>query len=202
MTDLGNLMNAGIPIVVVDRLAKDKNVDTVLTNNVEASQSLVAGLIQQGHKRIGAVLHSVNITTGRQRLAGYRRALAETGLIFDETLVRSGKPTIEDGYRFATELLELSHPPDALFAGSKLIALGLLRAVLGAGLSVPKDVALASFDKLDWTPCTPPMLHGVQGVYDLSVSAVRLLFERIEAPEHVTRHLVLPTVITTQGGAP
>ncbi|CAN5897968.1 substrate-binding domain-containing protein [soil metagenome] len=192
-TDLGGLTLAGIPVVAVDRLAKGFGVDTVLTDNEEASRRLVRGLLEQGNERVGAVLHDPHITTGRQRLQGYKRALTEAGLPFDETLVRSGKPTVEDGYVLAGELLGLPRPPDGLFAGSKLIALGVLRRVLEAGLTIPGDLALASFDRLDWTPCTPPMLCGVQPVYDLGVSAVRLLFERLESPGRPAEHLVLPT---------
>lgn len=192
-TDFANLTAAGIPVVAVDRRAGQDSIDTVLTNNKEVAKQLVASLIGRGHSRIAALLSDISITTGHRRLEGYRDAFRRAGLAPDNTLIRTGKPTESDGYRLTLELLE--QQPSALFTGSKLLMMGALRAIYEQGIRVPEQLELASFDKLDWMPCTPPMVYGIQPVYELGATAAGLLFKRIDKPARATEQIVLPSAI-------
>jgi DNA-binding LacI/PurR family transcriptional regulator len=189
------LLSAGIPAIAIDRSVLGTTLDSVLTDNSEAAYKLVSHLIQQGHTRIGAVFSDLAITTGRERFEGYKRALREAGLPFDETLVRTGLPMDEDGYRLAKSLLETTSRPTALFTGSKLLTYGALHTIYDLGLSIPKDIALASFDKLDWMPSLPAMSYAEQPAYDLGKTAMQLLLKRFELPTKAVQKVVLESTL-------
>lgn len=193
-----SLIAAGIPVVAVDRRIPDIEIDTVLTNNTEAAYQLVKELISQGHKRISAVLSDLTITTGRERFKGYKMALAEADIDFEQNLVRSGLPKEEDGYLLTLDLLEPKHKPTAIFGGSKLISLGALRAIYEKNLKIPQDIAFASFDALDWMPNMPQIICAEQPTYALGEQAAKLLFERIKKSELIPRVHIIPSTIRTQ----
>ena len=195
-----NFGRAGIPLVVIDRPVTGLAVDTVVSDNVEAARSVVARLIGQGHTRIGAVLSELSITTGRLRLEGYRRALTEAGLGLEPDMATFGKPVEAEGYRLAGALLQRKSPPTALFTGSKLLTLGVLRYLFDHGVRVPEDVALAAFDPLDWLPNTPDMLSVTQPAYDIGLKAAALLLARIDDPERPAELHVLPSSVASVGG--
>jgi DNA-binding LacI/PurR family transcriptional regulator len=190
-----SLLVAGIPAVAVDRSVLGTSLDSVITDNSVATYKLISHLIGQGHKRIGAVFSDLGITTGRERFEGYKRALREAGLPLDETLVRTGLPMDEDGYRLAKSLLESSPRPTALFTGSKLLTYGALHAIYDSGLNIPKDISLASFDKLDWMPALPAMSYAEQPAYELGKTATELLLKRLETPGRTTQKVVLESTL-------
>lgn len=182
---------AGIPIVTIDRKLNNIDLDSVLTDNRAASKALVSHLIQQGHKRIGAVMSKLAITTGFERFEGYKEAIHEHKLELNEDIIRIGDPVEDEGYRLAKELLDLPEPPDALFVATKMMTIGTLRAITEKNLKIPKDIALAGFDQLDWMPFIPQLAHGKQPIYKLGQKAADLLLKRIEKPDKTVEHLVL-----------
>ncbi|MEZ4629397.1 MAG: LacI family DNA-binding transcriptional regulator [Deinococcales bacterium] len=192
------IIEAGVPLVTLDRYVKDVDTDRVLSDNIESSKALVQELIQQGHRRIAAVLSDLSITTGRERYEGYTSALAEAGLTVDKKLVFTGKPIEEVGYELAKNLLKTSPMPTAIFSGTRYMSLGVIRAIYEAGLRIPQNVSLASFDKLDWSPGMPEMLYAEQPTYMIGQSAARLLLERIKTPDRPVQHLTLRSKLNFQ----
>lgn len=197
------LVEAGIPVVAVDRRMLDLEVDTVMVDNVGASFQLVSHLINDGHQRIGAVVGTPKATTGRERYEGYVRALEAYGLSVEPHLVRTGLPKEKLGYHFTLELLNLPEPPTALFTGNNLLTLGALRAIRERGLRIPDDLALVAFDEMDWMPLMEPSLTVVaQPTYELGRAAAELLLQRIEDHTRPPTEVILqPTLIIRQSCA-
>lgn len=191
-----SLLGAGIPVVAIDRSILGTTLDSVLTDNSEATYKLISHLINQGHRRIGGVFSDLGITTGRERFEGYKRAHREAGLPLDDDLIRTGLPVDADGYRLAKSLLEPASRPTALFTGSKLLSYGALHAVYDLGLAIPKDIAFASFDKLDWMPSLPTMSYAEQPAYDLGKTATQLLLNRFETPGRTVQKVVLESTLS------
>jgi DNA-binding LacI/PurR family transcriptional regulator len=185
------LMEASIPVVTIDRTLPHEGMDSVKTNNREASSALVRHLLHQGHRRIAALLPDLAITTGRERFEGYKAALASAGIAINPDFVCSGRPVVEDGYTLTQQLLQLKPRPTGLFCGTKLMTLGALRATIEAGLRIPQDLTLAAFDKLDWMPCLPPMSYAEQPTYQIGERAAQLLLDRFSEPDRKPQHLIL-----------
>jgi DNA-binding LacI/PurR family transcriptional regulator len=185
------LQEAGIPVVLVDRRIQDQELDSVMVDNVAAARDLVSHLLDQGHRRIGAILASPEITTGRERFQGYETALAEREIALDSTLVRTGLPKEVLGYQFACELLSLPEPPTAIFTGNNLLTLGALRGINDRGLAIPEDVSLVGFDDMEWTSLIKPRLTVVaQPTYAIGRSAADIILKRIADPTHPVEQIV------------
>lgn len=190
------LIEAGIPVVAVDRRLPDLEVDTVLVDNADSAAAIVAHLAAEGYERVGAIVGPASTTTGRERLAGYRRGLEEAGLPYRAQDVRSGHYTEEAGLHLALDLLEQPDPPPALLAANNLLGAGVLAAVRARGLALPEDLALAVIGE---TPCMqlvqPNLTVARHPIYEMGVTAVRLLMDRTANRSAPPREVVLHSQI-------
>lgn len=193
------LMKANIPFVIIDRKLADVEVDTVTVDNVQGAHDLVSHLIEDGHRRIGAVLGDPIATTGRERCEGYAGAFATHNLPVPLDLLRTGSPRESVGYRLTEELLNLPDPPTALFTGNNLLTVGTLRAIQQRGLRIPDDIALVAFDEVDWMSLVQPGLTVVaQPTYQLGKIAAELLLQRIENPARPPQQVVAKGFLTVR----
>ncbi|MGW4525451.1 LacI family DNA-binding transcriptional regulator [Amycolatopsis sp. NPDC004378] len=136
-----------VPLVLLGEHDGTAGVDHVAIDNVAAAREATGHLLAKGRRRIAALgvqPRSLN-ATARQRLAGYRDALAD--LPRREVPVR--RLHRADGHRAMLDLLNLAEPPDAVFCFTDELALGALRAAADRGVSVPEDVALVGFDDIE-----------------------------------------------------
>ncbi|MEZ4865764.1 MAG: LacI family DNA-binding transcriptional regulator [Caldilineaceae bacterium] len=191
-----DLVDAGVPVVAIDRRTRNIAVDTVIVDNVSAAQMLIEHLIGHGHRRIGAIIGAPAATTGFERFEGYRRALAAHQLPLLEELLHTGQPTKEFGYTAANLLLDLPSPPTALFAGNNLMTIGALRAIFERGLNIPNDIAVVAFDDMEWMFAMHPALTvAAQPTYDMGQKAAELLLARIADPERAPSEVIFtPTI--------
>jgi DNA-binding LacI/PurR family transcriptional regulator len=188
------LVEANIPVVVVDRYLSDVDVDTVVVDNVRGAYTLVQHLIDKGYRRIGAVIGSPAITTGRERMEGYLQALAKNGLPVIPDLIQANTPNQEWGYQLTEALLKLPEPPTAIFTGNVLLTIGALRVINDLGLVIPRDVALAAFDEAAWSSLMCPSLTTVeQPTYELGKVAAELLLKRMQDNTRLRQKIMLQT---------
>lgn len=191
-TRLDDLIRDNIPVVAIDRQVQSHEVDTILSDNVRGTSKLVEHLIEHGHQRIGAIVGLPSITTGRERLQGYRNALLAHGISIDPALIKPVVPRDRDAYDAIIALWQLEERPTAIFAGTEVLAAGALRAVRELDLSIPDDVALVSFDDPFWSTLVRPAITCVrQPVYEMGHLAAELLMQRLSNPTRSTRQIVL-----------
>jgi len=197
------LTKANVPVVMIDRGIAGLDVDTVVVDNVAGAYDLVAHLIDDGHRRIGAVLGTPTATTGRERYEGYVQALTAHGLPVSPELLRTGIPKKVVGYKLVGDLLDLADPPSAVFTGNNLLTEGALRAIHDRRLRIPDDIALVAFDELDWMALVKPALTVVtQPTYKLGQAAADLLLKRIEGSAHAPQKIVFkPDLVVRQSCA-
>lgn len=190
------LRQLDMPIVVIDRKMADLEIDTVRVDNADAAAAAVTHLIEDGHRRIGAILGTDLATTGRERRNGYLSALGAHGIPVEENLLAvgpiEGANRQDVGYSLAQRLLDLPAPPTAIFTGTNLLTLGVLQAAQERGLAIPDEVAIAAFDEIDWMPLFRPSLTSVaQPVYEVGARAAELLLSRIDNPARPIEDIVL-----------
>lgn len=172
--------HSATPIVYVDRFHSGLRGDVVMADNAGGSYQAVCHLVVSGHRRIGIITGPLELTNARLRLEGYERALREHQLPSTEQLIRVGKFDVQSGYEQTVELLKLAEPPTAVFVSNALMTLGFLRALNEAGVRCPRDVALVSFDDMDWFDFSQPRISAVaQPAYELGAKAAELLVKRI-----------------------
>jgi LacI family transcriptional regulator len=183
------------PIVYVDRFHRGLGGDVIMADNAGGSYQAVCHLVDSGHRHIGIITGPLELTNARLRLEGYERALREHQLPITEQLIRTGKFDVQSGYEQTKELLELNERPTAVFVSNALMTLGFLRALKDAGVRCPQDVALVSFDDMDWFDFSQPRISAVaQPAYELGAKAAELLVKRIagDLSDQPSRR-VLPT---------
>ncbi len=186
------------PVVLVDRCQPDTPADAVVIDNFEAARELTTHLVDNGHRRV-VFLHGAHSATGRQRLEGYAAAMAARGLATEAV----GVEPVADRSRSVSRLLfSRPEPPQAVVASSGLILLGVTEALREAGLSVPRDLAVAGFDDLPWTRLVEPGVTVIaQPTYDIGREAAELLLQRIADPEKVVRRVVLRGQLVVRGSS-
>jgi LacI family transcriptional regulator len=192
-----------MPIVAVDRRIKDPNIDAILVDNVRGAREAVEHLIANGYQRIGVITGPMTITTGRERIEGYRQALREAEIKLDPTLERFGSFQVDSGQLLANELLSLEPPIDALFVGNNLMTMGALQAIDAHNLRIPDDLAVVGYDEMPWSSLNVISLTTVtQPVYELGVAAAQRLFQRLQNPGIQARQeIILSSTLRIRGSS-
>jgi len=189
---LSRLHEEGYPLVLHGRLP-DRALPFVDVDNVSGARKAVMHLVELGHHRIGLITNApLSYTSAQDRLAGYRQALQEAGLPFDDELVRYGEFSPESGRRAMESLLALSSPPGAVFVASDVVALGAMTAVRERGMHIPRDVALVGFDDIFLAAYVSPPLTTVRlPAYGLGWAASDMLIRLISEDEPLERQMLL-----------
>lgn len=199
-TTVVELARGGLPVVCLDRRLPRATLDTVVADNLEGAYEAVCHLLQIGHRRIGFIGGRALLSTTHERREGYRRALGDAGVAFDEALVRAGDSRQEGGRQMTHELLTTPRPPTALLVGNNLMTLGALEMIHALGLRIPDDVAVVGYDDMPWAVAFNPPLTAVrQPAQELGRRAAELLLARIADPSRSTTLVTLkPELVVRQ----
>ncbi len=193
--ELAAEIQAGTPVVFVDRPATVEGADSVVVGNVDGAKSGVAHLIRQGHRRIGMLADGRATFTGPQRLDGYRQALRAAGIRYDDSLVKTSAHDTPGALRMTTELLTLPDPPTAVFASNNRLTFGALQAIA----QQDRSVSVVGFDDFELAGVLqPPVAVVAQDVVALGRTAAQLLFERLDGYAGPDRHITLDTELVVQ----
>jgi len=172
---------SGMPMVSVDRSLANSPIDRVEVDNRQGALEAVDHLIGRKHRRIGLITGRLDVSTSRERRAGYLAALAIHHILLDEELIRVGDNKQASGRVLAEELLALPNRPTAIFVTNNLMAVGAIEAIHQRRLKIPSDVAIIGFDDLPWAEALDPPLTVVrQPAYEVGRRAAELLLRRLE----------------------
>ena len=201
---LAYLARHQVPTVLLDRLI-DAGHDQVGPENRASTAGLTGHLADHGHTRIGLVAGLDGLSTTTERREGYRDALRSRGLPVDPDLEVGGASETVAARRATHRLLALDDRPTAIVAGNNSMTIGVMQALRDAGLSVPRDVAVAAFDDFAWADLFAPRLTVAAQPFDeIATTAVRLLLDRIAEPDAppTTRRLLPRLVVRESCGCP
>jgi LacI family transcriptional regulator len=193
-----DLVKQGIPIIELNRRREEDLLDGVLADNVQGGYQITNYLIGLGHQRIGLIMGQSELTTGQNRLTGYRHALNEAGIPIDPALIRIGSFTQEHGEAGTRELLQVETRPTALLAGSNRILLGLLKVLNEQAICIPDDMSVAAFNDTEWLSMWRPPITTVDiATEEMARLSVELLLRRISssAKEYKPRTYLLSTTL-------
>lgn len=199
--DLGWLVpdiEAGLPVVAVDRRPVVPEVDTVVVDNQGASAEAVGHLVAHGHRRIAFLGDTAGISTAAERLEGYRAGLRASGLRPDPALELTGLRSRETARDGVLALLDTAMPPTALFAARNVICEGAVLALQWRRLT--HQVALVGFDELAVAEMLDPMITViVQNTHEIGTRAIDLLLGRLDGDTAPPRTEVVATSLVPRG---
>lgn len=188
------LENIGIPVVHISKTTKDFDIYKVSIQNAPATRDMTKFLIEKGHKNIALMVTSAHVYgLADERLKGYKEALEEKGIEYDERYVKSCGVSYDDGYKSTIELLDQDLKLDAIFATSDDAALGAINACFDKGLSVPGDISVAGFNDVKLAKIFRPKLTTVyQPLFDMGAVAIRMIVKMIKGQEIEEKKVELP----------
>ena len=194
------LRASGIPVVVIDRDLALLGADLVVYDNVGGSRAAVAHLLELGHERIAYVAGPLDVATSRERLRGFRDAVADAAVELRDEWVVEGDFQYASGRAAAARLLDARAPVTAIFAANDLMAAGVASELGARGLRVPEDVSVVGYDDAPLAVMVAPTLTTVrQPLAEMAETAVSFLLDRIRGAEpDQPRRVVLPTELVVR----
>ncbi len=193
---LKSLQESRIPVVLVDRDLPDLEIDSVIADNFQGGYLATQHLLTLGHTQIGCITGPAGIIASGRRIAGYKKALEESGIHFDLDLVKAGDFHAASGKVAALQLLNQYKNPSAIFAFNDLMAIGAIQAAVECKRSIPKDMSVIGFDDIELSSYLQPPLTTVrQPKQEMGRMAVEMLLNRIEDHNLPINKVVLPISI-------
>ncbi|MGW0808601.1 LacI family DNA-binding transcriptional regulator [Nonomuraea sp. NPDC002799] len=182
-----------IPFVVVDTdSATSASVPTVGSNNWDGGLLATRHLVELGHRRIAVISGPQDVLCSRARVAGFQFAHDEAGLKVDPELIRYGNFEVNGGYEHGMALLARPDRPTAIFAGSDMQAMGVLRAARRLGLDVPGELSVIGYDNLPVASWIDPALTTVnQPLRDMAGIATQMLLDLARGADLATSRIDL-----------
>ncbi|HEX8446524.1 MAG TPA: LacI family DNA-binding transcriptional regulator [Sphingomonas sp.] len=151
----------------------------VTMDDAAAAADMTRHLIDLGHRRIGFLTGHPDHVAARDRLIGYRSAMAAAGIAEMPGLVAEGRFDFESGAAAAAVLLASDPRPTAIFASNDDMAAGALAAAHARGIAVPDELSIAGFDDIDLARAVwPPLTTMRQPIRDIAYAAADLLLDR------------------------
>ena len=173
-----------IPVIELNRRREKDTLDAVLADNIQGAYQITQYLLELGHRRIALIMGEDKLTTGQNRLNGYRLALNNAGLTVDPALICIGSFSRQHGEAATTALLDSNAPPTAILAGSNRILMGVLSVLTARKVTIPEMISVAAFNDTEWLQIWDPPITTVDiAVEEMAHMAVALLLKRIAAPK-------------------
>ncbi len=200
---LYQLKSNNFPFVLVDHHVEGIDISSVTADNYNGGYQVAQELLKIGHRRIGFV-GDIITSTVRDRLAGFRDAIADAGLPFDRTLIYDLKTEpladwSDEIDRCTRELMGRSDRPTAIFFSCDAVARTAYRTLNRMGLQIPKDVSVVGFDDDPLAEWLTPALSTVrQPFLAIGQEAMNLLLQLMIDPKSPAEHRVLPVTFISR----
>lgn len=204
--DQRHIVEQRLPVVLVDPLSTPSlEIPCIGVTNWSGAKEAVQHLLDLGHTRIGMIAGRAHSPAGAARLHGYRAALEEASIGYDPAIVQATDFDFDGALLASLQILRGPNRPTALFAASDAQAMGVLEAARQQGLSVPRDLAVMSFDdSLVAAMASPPLSAIRQPFEELGHEATRVLIQLAEGrpPASLRIELATQLVLRSSTAAP
>jgi DNA-binding LacI/PurR family transcriptional regulator len=174
-----------IPLLVVDQEHEELNCPVIVFDNYQASYDVVKLLFAHGHKDIGFIsCPTEDRHAGLLRQKGYRDALLDHGIQFNQALLQYAEFTMDSGYRAMEKMFkEFGDVPSVIFGATDNIAIGAMKFLHQKKYSIPGDISVFGFDNIPVSSKLIPSLSSVElDHYECGTFAADFLFQLADAP--------------------
>jgi LacI family transcriptional regulator len=178
--DIQNLIDAQIPVIVLDRVIDRSACSVIRVNNMKGAEIGVRHLLEVGCRKIAHVYGPPEISTAKERMIGYEESVKAFPW-YSPSLMVPGYFTFEGGIQ-AVDVLLARHPDvDGIFCGNDMMAIGVLKALQRRGIRVPEQIAVCGFDGIKMSEIVEPELTTVaQPIYRMGSLAANALIRQIK----------------------
>lgn len=157
-----NIIDHGLPLILFDRFNESIDSDVVAIDDYKGAYKAVAHLIEQGCKKIAHISGYQHVHIYNERLRGYKQALLDNGMPFDENLILESDMTLNHGRELTKNLFKITPFPDAIFASNDYTALGAIQTLKEHNINIPEQVAVVGFSNESFTSFVTPAISSVE----------------------------------------
>ena len=173
------IKESNIPVIFIDRNIGEYKNKSVVLNHKKGGYLATNYLLKLGHEKIGCVVGSLTLNSSKERLEGYKKAIEEYSIPFDESLIYEGDYDVESGVKALPLMIEKK--VTGIFAFADMIACGIYKEARNRNISIPNDLSVVGFDNLFFSDIlVPPLTTINQPISDMAQESVRKLIEMIE----------------------
>ena len=186
------LKNAHIPLVFFDRVPEKFDAAKVVINDFDVSYKTVTHLIKGGAKRILHFTGNRNVNVYKNRFEGYKKALLDNKIEFDESFVISNSISLKDGVKEMGKIVETNNLPDAIFCASDYVAMGVMSILKEHNIKIPDQVAVVGFANEAFCSFIEPSLTTIdQFGVNIGEAAANLFFDKENKIEIIESELII-----------
>lgn len=204
--ELVSLAKRGRAVVVLQEPSPDAGISSVSVDLEAGGYLATRHLINLGHRRIAHVTQALrNSETGRDRADGYRRALGEADIPFDERLILVTDNSFDGGTAALERMLSVEPAPTALFAYNDRLAIGAMHGLRQRGIRVPEDFAVVGFDGIAVGRFMTPTLTTIDSSREeLGRLAMQAVIDSIEKKDRRQEYILPVRLVVREscGGNP
>jgi LacI family transcriptional regulator len=185
-----------VPLVFFDRVAEEIAAHKIVVDDYQGGFKATKHMIEQGGEIFAHIGGPLNLKIYQNRLAGFRDALLESGLSFDESMLIHNSLTRVDGTNAIKKLLQSPKKPDAIFCANDTTALSAIIYLRAQGIKVPDVIKIVGFSNEPFSEVVTPSISTIrQPGIEMGRKAAELLIEQIHDGEKITGHktIVMPT---------
>jgi LacI family transcriptional regulator len=190
---IATLDNLKLPTVLVETNSKNSEFPSVTIDNEKAAYDATTYLIKKGNKKIAYVGVSPDLANARGlRFLGYKKALEDNGIEYDDELVQFGGLKATDGRDGMEVIINKVKKIDAAFCCSDEIAMGVINTLREKGINVPEQVDVIGFENIYASSIYYPKLTTIEEpMYDMGSVGMRMLIKLVNKKEIEQEHYVL-----------
>ena len=173
-----HFLKRGTPVIFFDRVFENKKYPAIYIDNYKAAYEVTSHLIEQGCKRIVHLTGSQLQNVYHDRFRGYKQALVDHHIDFDEQLLLVSGLSAADGIEAAETILKMDKLPDGVFAANDQCAVTCMQVIKKAGVKIPNDIAFAGFNNDPLTCIIEPNLTTINYKgYEMGQISAKLLMD-------------------------
>lgn len=177
-----------IPKVIMDWGPETSQADKIIDNSEEGGYLATKYLIGKGHQAIACLSGHFVKAACQERIAGFRRAMAEANLPVNDDWILEGNFECDTAVLAADKILAMDTRPTAVFCFNDTMALGLISRLQQRGVRVPDDMSIIGYDNIELAEYfSPPLTTVHQPKRRVGKNAFEILLERIKDKEHERR---------------
>lgn len=196
------LINQQIPIILLSREIPSLAMNSVLVNDFLGAYEATSYLIKLGHRKIAMITEDVYFSNIQLRLDGYKQALEDAGILYEEKRVSTGNESFNDAANAASCLLEKEKSLTAIFASTEPLAIGAMQGVRQHNLQIPDDISIVGFDNSILAQMSyPPLTTIAQPIDEMARKVIELFLNGLEKKNEVTQRVVLAPKLTIRSSA-
>lgn len=186
------LLEKKYPFVAFGKIESDGNHPYVEIDGFYATYQITTHLIKKGHKKISFINVPEWQVCAKYRLAGYKKALEENNIKFDEELVIHSEETDSEGYKIVKEMIKKYKKITAIFVNSDVMAIGAVKALNEAKIEIGKEIALAAFNDTNITQnMNPPITSLAQPIHLIGEKVTQMLIKILKNEDSKLKQVII-----------